>query len=535
MASVAESIDGAEEAKAGSQNRRNWSFFERHGLLLVCISPIIANLIGSVFNIFYNSTQIEVLLTEAQQLRFEACWQVFNVVVYPLAIFCFVLPLLWLRPTHRALLHGEPVDAERLKKSQRYVVNLPWWFLTVTAVGWLSCIPVFPLALLALPDELRPEVIPHLITSFVIASSIAIPQSFFAVEMASQKALFPVFFRRENPAFVPGGLPLKLSTRGLIWVVSTVISPVVSLVLLLLVPDAANASPAFGIVVGAAVIAFALVSGWMVMRLVVVPIHQLGRVAMSVAEGNLNVRVNLLRADEFGPLAEKFNAMVEGLREREHLQETFGRHVGREAAKQILLQDEGLVGSEQLISVMFVDVRNFTEHSSTHSPEEVVAVLNIFFREAVDKVESNGGMVNKFLGDGFMALFGIGSTEGNHAEQAVAAGKAMLCCLDETALELEEAGWPGLKIGIGINTGPAIVGSIGSPKRQEYTAIGDTVNVAARVESLTKTLGCELLITEATRQQLGDVAGEEVKLKPLPPQPVKGKGEPLDVFGVECE
>ena len=125
LASVAKSIDDAEDADAGL-NRRSWSFFERHGLLLVCISPVIANLIGSAFNIFYNSTQIEKLLTDAQQLRFAACWQVYNGIIYPVAIFCFVLPLFWLRPTHRALLRGEAVAPERMKKAQRYVINLPW-------------------------------------------------------------------------------------------------------------------------------------------------------------------------------------------------------------------------------------------------------------------------------------------------------------------------------------------------------------------------------------------------------------------------
>ena len=524
-------MNGAEETKPGPENRRHWTFFERHGLLLVLVSPVLANVIGSVFNILYNGEQIEQLLLPAQKQRFEACWQVFNLIIYPIAIFCFVLPLLWLRPTHRALLKGETVDPERLQKSQRYVVNLPWWFLSVAAFGWLTCIPVFPAALRSVREPLHPDVIPHLITSFIIASLIAVPQSFFAVELASQKALFPVFFRRDNPALVPGGLPLNLTSRGMLLWLSGVVSPVVSLVLLLLSPNAAQANPWFGITVGLVGVLFTLVTFWMWGRQVAVPARQLRRAAMRVAEGDLNVQVNLKRADDFGPLIERFNLMVEGLREREHLQETFGRHVGREAAKQILLQDEGLVGSEQVISVMFVDVRNFTEHSSTHSPEEVVGVLNIFFREAVDKVEANGGMVNKFLGDGFMAIFGIGTTEGNHARQAIEAGQAMLCCLDETANELEQAGWPGLKIGIGINTGPAIVGSIGSPKRQEYTAIGDTVNVASRVETLTKALGCPLLITETTRQH----AGEGLRLKVLPPQPVKGKGEPLHVFAVDCD
>ncbi len=534
MASVAEpradALDSTTpDARPRSVNLRDWSFAERHGLLLVCISPVLANMLGSVFNILYNGQQIEPMLSAVQQQRFEACWQVFNLVVYPIAILCFVLPLLWLRPIHQSLLLGQQVAPDRLRQSQRWVINLPWWFLAVTAVGWLACIPAFPLALWVLPESLRPEVVWHLVTSFVIASSIAITQTFFAVEMASQKALFPVFFRRDNPALVPGGVPLNLKPRAMMLYVSTVISPVVSLVLLLVVPDEVQDNRLFAIAVAGAVIAFGLVNFWMYGRLVEVPVRLLRRAAMRVAEDDLNVRVNLQRADEFGPLIERFNLMVEGLREREHLQETFGRHVGREAAQQILLQDGGLVGSEQTISAMFVDVRNFTSHSSDHSPEEVVAVLNIFFREAVDTVESHGGMVNKFLGDGFMALFGVGATSGNHAQQAIDAGRALLACLDESAEELEQAGWPGLRIGIGINTGPAIVGSIGSPRRQEYTAIGDTVNVAARVEALTKPLGCELLITEACKIH----AGLELHLTPMPPQSVKGKGTPLAVFAVQ--
>lgn len=531
MATAADSLDGLEITASVAGNRRQWTFLERHGLLFVLLSPILANLIGSVFNIAYNSKQIEPLLKPAQQERFEACWQVFNMAVYPIAIACFVMPLIWLRPIHRRLLQGEDIESEQLQRAQRYVVNLPWWFLTVAAVGWLTCIPVFPAALKAIPEELNPNVIPHLITSFIIASLIAVPQSFFAVELASQKALFPVFFRRDNPALVPGGYPLNLKARGLMLWLSAVVSPVVSLVLLLISPDAAHTSPWFGISSGIVNILFGFISFWMFGRQVEVPARQLRKAAMRVADGDLNIRVNIKRADDFGPLIERFNLMVEGLREREHLQETFGRHVGREAAEQILKQDQDLVGSEQEITVMFVDVRNFTEHSSRHSPEEVVAVLNIFFREAVDKVEAHGGMVNKFLGDGFMALFGIGATGHNHCQQAVDAGLAMLCCLEETAQELESAGWPGLKIGIGINTGPAIVGSIGSPKRQEYTAIGDTVNVASRVESLTKVLACHLLVTESTRLGLDD----QTRVHTLPPQPIKGKGEPLQVYRIEAD
>jgi adenylate cyclase len=263
-------------------------------------------------------------------------------------------------------------------------------------------------------------------------------------------------------------------------------------------------------------------------QLVVGPVRQLKDTAIKVGEGNFDVRVNLLRADEFGPLIERFNLMVDDLRERERLQETFGRHVGEVAARQILAQGDGLVGTEQIITVMFVDVRNFTEHSAAHTPQEVVAALNIFFRGAVETVEAHGGMVNKFLGDGFMALFGIGPQQIDHARQAVTAAQQLFCCLDDVSTELEKAGWPGLKIGVGINSGPAIVGSIGSPKRQEYTAIGDTVNIAARVEALTKTVGHQLLITEQTKVLLP----ADRELLPLPPQAVKGKGQPLVLYAI---
>lgn len=509
-------------------NRRVWTFVERHGLLLVGISPIVANLIGSAFNILYNQQQIWPILSVAQRERFDLCWQLFNLLVYPIAVACWAAPLVWLRSTHRALLVGDKVEESTLVSAQRLVINLPWWILIVAGVSWFICIPVFPAALAMVPGKLSPVVVGHLITSFVTASLIAITHSFFAVELVSQRALYPVFFRQTSMANVPGAVPLSITARGILWALSAVVSPIVSLVLILLVQDPQHHSPAFGLAVGVVAIAFGLTTAWMLSKLIAVPVRQLRDASMRVTDGDLDVRVNLQRADDFGPLIEGFNTMVQGLQERERLQETFGRHVGQEAARQILQQGEGLVGNEQEITVMFVDVRNFTAHSSTHSPQEVVSALNIFFRLAVETIESHGGMVNKFLGDGFMALFGIGTQQTNHAFQAVRAAQQLFQSLEIVSEELEQVGWPGLQIGVGINTGSAIVGSIGSPKRLEYTAIGDTVNVASRVESLTKTLGHSLLITENTRHYLP----EELSCIPVPPQTVKGKGEPLRISAI---
>ena len=512
-----------------------WTRLQKHGLLLVGLSPIVANVIGSVFNVAYNHVQITPMLSVAQMSRFESCVAWFNLLVYPVAIACFVFALVRLRPAYNRLLAGDSVNADELGVLRRKVINLPWWFLVVAAVGWLSCIPAFPLAIMSAGDPLESGVIWHLVTSFVIASLIAVTQSFFAVEMTTQAALFPVFFQDHNPADVPGAVPLSIRARGVLWAFSAVVCPVVSLVLLLLIPEAASAKPMFGIAVAVVAIGFGLMTSWMLGRWVAEPVSRLQQAASAVAEGNLQARVSLLRSDDFGLLIQRFNDMIAGLQHREKLQETFGRHVGREAAKQIMNLDGGKFGREIFVTVMFVDVRNFTRQSSALLPSQVVSALNFFFEDAVEIVESHGGMVNKYLGDGFMAIFGVGPSTDAHAVRAVQAATELVAHVAQTELRMQHVGWQELAIGVGINSGPAIVGCIGSPKRQEYTAIGDTVNVASRVESLTKTLGQPILLTRSTLSALtGDSMTGALAhtVTSLPPQTVKGKSEPLEVFGV---
>jgi adenylate cyclase len=241
------------------------------------------------------------------------------------------------------------------------------------------------------------------------------------------------------------------------------------------------------------------------------------------------VQVPLRRADEFGALIGEFNRMVTELREKERLRQTFGAHVGRRAAEEILTRDPGLGGTEQVITVMFVDIRSFTARSAHLSPTKAVGLLNEFLRVMVETVEGeHAGMINKFLGDGFMALFGIGNNSLNHADDAVAAGRSIQKTLERLNAERNSRGEDAIQIGIGINTGPAIVGSIGSPERMEFTVIGNTVNVASRIEALNKTLGTSLLVSKETRVALR----QAVELRELPPQPVKGVDEPVAVYTI---
>ena len=196
------------------------------------------------------------------------------------------------------------------------------------------------------------------------------------------------------------------------------------------------------------------------------------------------------RADELVACFCEFDQMVRELRDKEKLRQTFGLRVGRLAAERILARDPGLSGVEEEITVMFVDMRSWTARASASPPAEIAEITNDFFRVNVRAVEEeHRGIVNKYLGDGFMAIFVAADSGSNHACDAVSAGFEILRAVKGLNDELGAKKWAAIQIGIGIHPSPAIVGSVGSPQRLEFTAISNTVNVTSRIQGLTKTVG----------------------------------------------
>ncbi len=465
--------------------------------------------------------------------RFYHTVLVYNLLAYPLAIAVWVWIVYSLRPSYSALLAGRHVPAqESLDQARRSVIHLPWSGALVSGAAWISCIPVFLISLGTAGDPLSPALSWHLPNSFLISAIIAMTQSFFLIELTSHHRLFPIFFKDARPDLMERIYPLSLRGRGLMWAISAGICPIAALLMLDFAPAGAGRPIGFAILVGAVGICFGLYSGQLMSRLVAQPVDQLRAAAQAVAAGRLDVEVPLKRADEFGGLIGEFNRMVAGLREKEHLRKTFGVHVGHKAMEQILARDPELSGTEQRVTVMFVDIRSFTSRAAVRSPEKVVAVLNEFLR-AMDQVveEQHSGMINKFLGDGFMALFGAGGLTDIHADEAVQAAWKMLRRLRTLNDELSARGEPTLAIGIGINTGPAIIGSIGWAERRDFTAIGNTVNLASRIEGLTKVVGETVILSEETRAALQF----PTMLKQLPPQWVRGVEEPLTVWALAVD
>jgi class 3 adenylate cyclase len=254
------------------------------------------------------------------------------------------------------------------------------------------------------------------------------------------------------------------------------------------------------------------------------PIRDLAEGTERVVAGDYSRRLPVVQDDDLGALAASFNRMQAGLAERQQLQAAFGTYVDPALAARLLEQgDHVFTGERREVTVMFVDIRDFTPFAEAHSAEDTVSRLNALFEIVVPAVVDAGGHVNKFLGDGALAVFGAPNDLVDHADAAVSA--AMLI-----HLLVSERFSSDLRVGIGINTGVVIAGTIGAAGKLEFTLIGDTVNVAARLEQLTKITGDAILLTQ---QSVDALNRRPPGLTDRGSHELKGKLSAVQVFGLD--
>jgi class 3 adenylate cyclase len=248
------------------------------------------------------------------------------------------------------------------------------------------------------------------------------------------------------------------------------------------------------------------------------PIADLRRATDALREGRYDVTVPVTTGDELGELAASFNQTVAGLRERERIREAFGTYLDREIAEYILSEGFSPEGIEVDVSVLVCDVENFTAFANHSEAPEVVAALNELFETVVPIVARHGGHVDKFVGDGLLAVFGAPESFPDHADRAVRAA----CEMAREVNGVED----GFTIGVGVNTGRVVAGSIGGGGRLNFSVIGDPVNVAARVEATTRDTDQDVLITEQTATRLSGV----IEAQPCGTRTVKGIDRPITLY-----
>ena len=208
---------------------------------------------------------------------------------------------------------------------------------------------------------------------------------------------------------------------------------------------------------------------------------------------------------------------------RDRVTNLFGQHVSPRVVERLVAIGAAELSEMRSVCVMFVDIRSFTTAARTRTPAEVVERLDDVFEILVEIVDRHNGIVNKFLGDGLLAIFGAPIDDPLEAANAVAAAREMLMSIDASNVGHS---WP-IRLGIGIHIGQAVAGTVGSQRRKEYTVIGDTVNLASRLESLNKEVGSQLIISDAVREAARDAIGEAHALGPVA---VRGYAEPVTVW-----
>lgn len=254
------------------------------------------------------------------------------------------------------------------------------------------------------------------------------------------------------------------------------------------------------------------------------PIRDLAEGTDRVGAGDYSRRVPVVHDNDLGALAASFNRMQTGLAERQRLQSAFGTYVDPALAARLLEQgDDVFTGERREVTVMFIDIRDFTPFAEANTAEDTVSRLNALFEIVVPAVVEAGGHVNKFLGDGALAVFGAPNDLADHADSALTAAATI-------HRRVAERFGAELRIGIGINTGVVIAGTIGGGGKLEFTLIGDTVNVAARVEQLTKNIGDAILLTGRTVDAL---ASRPAALTDRGFHALKGKSAGVQVFGLD--
>lgn len=258
------------------------------------------------------------------------------------------------------------------------------------------------------------------------------------------------------------------------------------------------------------------------------PVLEVRDALSTIAGGDYSVRVESDRRDEIGELQRLLNYTAGELRKREAMKELFGKYLSKQVAERILADDTeaGLAGIRKEISVLFADVRGFTSYSEQHDPEQVMRTLNEYFEVMVDVIAGNEGVLDKYIGDGLMVVFGAPVLQPDHAWRAVRTAIEMQAALRALNQRRAQRGDDPINIGIGVNTGPAISGNLGSIKRMEFTVIGDTVNLAARLESRAEK--GQILIGAETFTRVGD----RIDAEALGPIQVKGKRESVNVWRV---
>lgn len=424
---------------------------------------------------------------------------------------------------------------------QRLALAVPFRLAAVSVAGWLAAGLLWAIAWPLATGSFSPRGALRLLLGIVgVGGAVTTAFVFFAVERS---------WRRVLPAFFPEGVLGDVHRVPRLGVQARLTAAFLLVSLLPLVVLATLATGRARAVLGAApddaeallrglvaIVLFILAVGALaavvlsrlVARSVAEPLRGLESAMAAVERGDLAVSCPVVGNDELGQVAAGFNRMVRGLRERDRIKVTFGKYVTDEIRDEILAGRASLGGETRDVTVLFCDMRDFTPWVEATPPPDVVRDLNAYFSQMEEAIRAEGGLVLQYIGDEIEAVFGAPVRRPDHAARAVAAAIGMRRRLAAWNADREREDRRPLRHGIGVHSGPVLAGNIGSPDRLSYALVGDTVNLASRIQGLTKEVGADIVISGATAGALGG----RVPIERLPDARLKGKSADVEVYRV---
>lgn len=466
-------------------------------------------------------------------------WIFFAVSFFLLVSVGRIISSRWSRPV--IALERAPPAGHEGDELRRRALFLPAFFALVSLSGWIVASFIWGVFLPMAVGEFMPvRALRQVFGMTFVAGPVVAAIVFFGVERVWRRELPRLFPLGDLSATQAPRLRVRTRMVGVFLLMSLVPTGVLSIAAItranaLLGADFATAEAIIRNLIFV-VAAIAAVTLTVAVRLagsvagsVAEPLREVQAAMAEVERGSFEVRCAVVSNDEIGAVAEGFNQMVAGLRERESIRETFGKYVGPEVRDEILAGRASLGGGLREVTILFSDLRDFTPWVESQPAAEVVADLNAYFTEMDAAIRAHGGLVLQFIGDEIEAVFGAPIPDSGHAAAAVRAALEMRSRLDAWNAKRLSAGKIPLRHGIGIHTGTVIAGNIGSAERLSYALVGDAVNLTSRIQSLNKEFGTHILLSGATRAR---IASDHL-LKPLSTVRVKGRAAEVEVFSLE--
>lgn len=407
---------------------------------------------------------------------------------------------------------GLEIGPGRLSEARRRLINIPYYAGLMNLFAWLAPSIAFPLALSFKETISFSNILIYIIFDFSKGLMISL-LALVILENSIRNDIIPKLFPKGRLRDGCQAIVVETRHRLMIMYIAICLIPIFQITMVI----SANASLAGSGLAAEQVLVnvrlfstilmvFVAIYGlWLVVlfaRTISEPAKRIIEVTEKVRSGDYTGWISVVSNDEMGYLGDRVNEMVKGLREREKIRESFNLCTSPEIASQILAADSRTGGELRTVTILFSDLRGFTPMAEKNSPQMVVESINEYFDEMTSAIIDNGGVVLQYVGDEIEAVFGAPNDEPEHGDKAVKAALAMRARLNALNIRREGRGQQPLKHGIGAHTGPVLAGIIGSKHKISYAMVGDTVNVASRIQDLNKEMGSDILISETTCKEL---------------------------------